>query len=275
MSKIINLEKALAYNERNKHYFIGQLDILNRLFREDVAFKLDQMKVVLGSSCQTGAAVLKLSEDIFTFYSEMVMVSRSFLEKLINLSYLSVCDEEERKRYKLHAYYRTFHNLNREKTAGKGNTFSLKYTGQDKLKDFPEVREALELFSETNPKLNWSTKKLDERVAFLDGKVDINVVIFLMSTVTIYSDASEALHGSFFGSSLSTCFFDIHVDQNNIEEVKVHILESTALTYLLLGSVVHEFVQVIALNNQIPEIIKKDKINQEEVKKILGGYYEK
>ena len=68
------------------------------------------------------------------------MLARSFIEKVVNFCYVLICDEDDYKHFLSYPYYRMFHNLDRQKTAGK-HTIYLKFAGVDGLRTILPLRK--------------------------------------------------------------------------------------------------------------------------------------
>jgi len=241
------LEKSKFYLEELRKFFWCQLTILKGLFKCKLKGRAEEVKIVLGSTCCTGWAIYELGRDYERYYAEMMMLARSFIEKIINFCYVMVCDETEYKKFLLHPLYRAYHQMEKSKHAGDVK-LSIKFLGRHFIKNNPKVSEALRLFSENNPRLNWSDKNLDQKVAIIKEKTNINIGIFLMNTLTIYSNASEALHGSLYGCSFHTGAYDPSVDISNEKEMEINLIKNTALLYAQLGFMIHEVVKYVVMD---------------------------
>jgi len=215
-----------------------------------------------------------MSEKPEYFYAETVMLARSFIEKMTNFCYLQVCDDEEYNKFLLHPYYRAFHNADKTKHAGEVK-IQLKFAGKSDLKAMPVVSEALSIFSETNPRLNWSTFSLDEKVALLSARSSISPEFFLMNTLTIYSDASEALHGSLYGCALPTGKYIPGGSFGDVDAQRENILKNIALLYVQLGSLIHEMLKIFPENESVKELLIESNENHKNatalMKKIFGA----
>jgi len=198
--KINDLEKSKLYLTELRKFFWCQLTILKGLWNAKLKGRAEEIKIVIGSSCCTGWAIYELGGDYERYYTEMMMLARSFIEKIINFCYVMVCDEKEYKKFLLHPLYRAYHQMEKSKYAGNVK-LEIKFSERHLIKNNPKISEALKLFSESNPRLNWTDKNLDKKVAVLKTKTNVNIGIFLMNTLTIYNTASEALHGSLYGCS--------------------------------------------------------------------------
>ena len=70
-----------------------------------------------------------------------------------------------------------------------------------------------------------------------------------MNTLTIYTNASEALHGSLLGCVLATGAYSLGLNTKNIQDVYENLYKNTALLYVQLGSIIHEVIKLLSENN--------------------------
>ncbi|MEO6301906.1 MAG: DUF5677 domain-containing protein [Bacteroidia bacterium] len=105
---------------------------------------------------------------------ESVMLARAFMEKIINFCYVCLCDEKEYRAFVLHPIYKHYHNVASIQREDEINFNDLEGDArkrkekQERLKEIPVVNEALEIFSESKQTLNWTNKKLYERIEIIE-----------------------------------------------------------------------------------------------------------
>jgi len=245
--KLDELEKSKLYLSELRKFFWCQLTILKGLCNARLKGRAEEIKIVIGSSCCTGWAIYELGEDYERYYAEMMMLARSFIEKIINFCYVMACNEREYKKFLLHPLYRAYHQMEKSKHAGNVK-LEIKFSGRHLIKNNPKVSEALMLFSESDPRKNWTDKNLDKKVAVLKTKTNLNIGIFLMNTLTIYSTASEALHGSLYGCSFHTGAYDPTLNILDRKEIDINLIKNTALLYVQLGSMIHEVIKYVVMD---------------------------
>ena len=270
------VEDSLYLTELRK-FFWCQLTVLKGLWKAKLKGRAEEIKIVLGSSCCTGWAIYELGEDYERYYAEMMMLARSFIEKIINFCYVMICDEREYKKFLLHPLYRAYHQMKKSKHAGDVK-LEIKFSGRHLIKNNPKVAEALSLFSESDPRKNWTDKNLDKKVAVLKTKTNLNIGIFLMNTLTIYSTASEALHGSLYGCSFHTGAYDPTIDISDGREIDINLIKNTALLYAQLGSMIHEVVKYVVMDimkdTKLLDLVKGSQENEKKavdvMKKLFG-----
>jgi hypothetical protein len=242
--------------------FLAELSLLKECYANpDLEGRAKEVRVVIASACSTGSALYSLSNTPQYFYAEMVMLARAFIEKITNFCYLQICSDKEFRKFLMHPFYKLFHNTDRGKRSGQ-KEISIKYSGRNELLNNPKIKEALQLFSETNSKKNWSDLGIDQKVALIGQKTNIRVEFFLLNTLSIYSDASESLHGSLYGCALPTGAF-----VPNAEPPAIHVLKYTAILIDQLGSMINETIRLLSLNKNIMPIFEKS--NEIQKKKII------
>lgn len=267
--KILTKESIETCAFELRKYWFSELTLLKaavKCIREE---KSKKVLILLASSCTTGTAIYELGEKPEYFYTEIMMLSRSFIEKIVNFCYVLVADEDEYERFLLHPFYRMYHNFNRSKFAGDIGV-SIKYSGQSDIKKIPHIQKALSKFSETNPKQNWSSKSIDQKISILKQKTKIKVTLFLINTLSIYSNASESLHGSMYGASYHLGAYEPSINPSNKLQVEVNLLKNLALIYIQLGSMIDEVLKFLSKNNnELSEIVEASDKNQKTSIKVM------
>lgn len=125
---------------------------------------------------------------------------------------------------------------------------------QEKLRKIAIVQEALAMFSETKDNLNWTKKKLHERIAAIEKWGKLLDVFFMINKIQYYSDASEALHGSLYGCTYNVGVFDPDFDHTNEDDLNKKLYKESTCILLHLGMLVHESFTLISYSNGIKEI---------------------
>jgi hypothetical protein len=262
-----NKDLKLLVEELSKH-LLAELSVLKGLCSLNLNERAQSTKIVIATACTTGTAIYELSKRPEYFYSETIMLSRSFIEKMTNFCYLQICDESEYERFLIHPLYRTFHNSERSKVAGM-HSIGLSFSGKSEMTKDPKMQRALAIFSETNPKLNWSSLGIDKKVTLLAERSKVSVEFFLMNTLTLYSDASEALHGSLYGCALPTRIYTPGENHKDVPAVERSLLRNIALLYVQMGSLIHETLKMFPDVIGIDQLIEGSKKNHEYAIQIM------
>lgn len=239
------------------HLFEKEVFCLKKACDSKLQWGYQETKILLASACNTWTAIVVLWKNTEYFFTEIMMLSRSFLEKLVNFYYLQVCDKEDKRKFLAHPWYRQYHNMNISKKAWK-HRMEISYSGIESFKKDPKVIESLEIFSEKNPRLNRSNKTLSEKLDIIatSTKLWTDMWMFLLNNLQIYSNASESLHGSLFGCTYHMWVYDPSINHTDISVLNINLLKHTVVLYSGMVSLIHSIIKVIKQN--IPEEIRKD-----------------
>lgn len=249
-------------------YFVCEITLLKKII--DMGLLKDRAAegcILLASSCTTGSAIINLGALPQYFYPEMMMLARSFIEKIVNYCYFLICSKEEHAKFLLHPWYKTYHSFDRSKKAG-GKTVRILFSGKEELGKTKIINDALNCFSADNAKMNWSKKNIDEKIEQIAQKTKIVIEHFLLNTISIYSIASEALHGSLYGCSFHTGIYDLSINKSK-EEVSTNLIENLALLYVQLGSMIHEVIKYLSLTHDLFLHLDDSEKNQKSALKLL------
>ncbi len=200
--------------KRVQKYYVQQVLLAKELYeyQYDELEKIDNPRIVslyhlLMSIYITGNAINLLA--INNFLSESYMLARALLEKLINYMYLLVCEEKEYKKYLTYTKQKGYRVLNRSFIVG-DQKVELKWSGSINFNDYPGLKEAVNEFTSSKGKVvtRWTSLSLADRLAIIRDQSKIKIEGLMLSTLGIYEDASEALHGSLYGATFNYGFFE-------------------------------------------------------------------
>lgn len=255
-----SLADLKKYHNEATQFFTSQLIMLKEIIPKITDERQSNAALLLISCTQTGAALIQLANQTDSFTSESVMLSRAFMEKITNFCYVSICDEKEYRAFILHPIYKHYHNVGSIQREDDINLDQLEESvkvrteKQEKLKQISIVQEALKMFSDTKPYLNWTNKKLHERIEVIAKWGKLMDVFFTLSKLQYYSDASEALHGSLYGCTYRLGVFDPDFDRNKPEELDKKLYKENACVLLDLGMLIHEAFTLISYSADIKEM---------------------
>lgn len=271
MSDISNSELKFGSQEVSEifnQFLLTQTIILKSVLDTKLIKKAKEIVIILASACNTSTAIIELGKKTDYFYNETVMLSRAFIEKIINFCYLMICDSDEYEKFILHALYKSYQNLDRERfTSNKKVSILFNGKSQIDLNDNPKLKRALELFPKK--RMNWTKKDINKRINLIDERTNLNIGIFLLNTLSIYTDASEALHGSLYGCSFHTFAYDPKIDHSNKKEVNINLQKNISLIYLQLGSMIHETITLLNQFNDINKFFDSSNKNNKDAIELL------
>ena len=239
-------------------FLIVQSNLIKELLSQDLENRIVDIKIVLASCCNTASAIIRLGEMKEFFYTEAIVLARAFLEKIINFCYLLVCEKNEFDKYLKHTIQKSYRKLNRSIRAGELE-IGIKYDRKINIETNPVLKEALEEFTSKRgkEKTHWTKKSLVERIEIISKKTKINPGVFLLSTLTIYDDASETLHGTLYGCSYNTWAYEPNLNHKDRQKTANYSEKNISLLYFKLGFLFHEVISILNRNNKIQKIHKK------------------
>jgi len=250
-----SLDDLKRFHHEAMNFFATELILLKEIVTKIEDDRLGKCSVLLISCGQTGTALLQMANQIDCFASEAIMLARAFMEKITNFCYAGVCDEDEFRAFVLHPIYKKYHSLGAAKMEDDlvlitENVISRKQK-QQKFKEKSIVQEALNIFSEVNPRLNWTKKTLNQRIEVIQEWGKLMDVFFTINKLEYYSDASEVLHGSLYGCTFNLGIFDDSFDRNMEGEMEKKIYKDNTCMLLHLGMLIHESLTLISYSNNI------------------------
>lgn len=276
-----SLEHLKFCHEQATAFFGSELILLKDSIPQISDERLAKAAVLLISCGQTGAAILQLANQTDTFTSQAAMLSRAFMEAITNFCYVGICDEQEFRRFTLHPIYKHYHNLGEAKIEDdfsiesiEGNMGKRKEI-QAELKKKAIVQEALNLFSESKPGLTWTKKTLNQRIDEIQKWGKLLDVFFTINKIQYYSDASEALHGSLYGSTIHLGVFEPDFNPNDKEELEKRLYKDSACVLIHLGMLVHESFTLISYSSDIKELWDNSYKNRNQALSLLFHILEK
>lgn len=222
---------------------------------------------LLFSLHQTGTAIdiLALKGKI----AECFMLARSVVERIINYLYLLFCEDEEYARYLAYTKQKGFRILNRSITVGNLKA-ELRSSGSIDVNKEPELKEAVEMFTSSRGReiTRWSNKSIDKMMALINEKGGIEIGFLMLAKLGIYDDASEAMHGTLYGSIFYTGIFEKGMPKTKGELEKSWCKNVTTL-FVLIGTSIHSLIEGLNKVYKIEDILNESKNNLLEMKALL------
>jgi len=186
------------------------------------------------------------------FSAECVVLARGFLEKVINYCYLIVCDKDEYDRFLKHTIQKSYRRLDR-KIFLDGREIRITWGTKIDTESDQVLKEALSEF--TSPggkeKTHWTKVNLLDRIKIICDKSKLKPEPFLMHTLVIYEDASEAIHGTLYGCSFHTGAYDPSIDKKDPKKIKENINKNLTLLLWQLGIAFHQLILLLNEKNDL------------------------
>ena len=254
-----SLNDLKGYHEEAVKFFAAELYLMKEVIPQITNDRLAKAATLLMSCGQTGAVLVQIAVQADSFTTQTAMLARAFIEGMTNFCYVGLCDENEFRAFVLHPVYKHYHelgSLTMAESLGADPTLALtnRKAKQEKFKEKQIVKEALHVFSETKATINWTKKRFGERIELIEQSKKLMDVFFTINQLQYYSDASEALHGSLYGSTYTTGIFNPDFDHSNSEKLAARLHEINACTLLHLGMLIHEAFTLISYSDKIEEL---------------------
>lgn len=267
---------ATDVTEGFKGFLLAESSIIKNLPPENLGKRASDVFVVLASCCTTSVAITTLGEKSNYFYSEVVVLARAFLERIINFCYLQVCSDDEYERFIAHTVQKSYRKLDRTVSVGDCSV-GLKYMGDVDIESNPGLKKSLQEFTSKSgkEKTHWTSVNLLNRIATLKELADINIGFFLTTVLSIYEDASESLHGTLYGCSFHTWAYEAGVNHRNPKELEKNTQKHLALLYMALGVLFHETLIILSKKNSMEDAKKASKANLKTATELLASALKK
>ncbi len=273
MATTHSLNDLKHYHTEATQFFGSELILLKDAIPKITDERVAQAATLLIGCGRTGAALLQLANQTDSFTRESAMLARAFMETATNFCYACICDEKEYRAFVLHPIYKHYHKVGGQKLEDNLDSIAeimeARKLKQEKLKEKEIVKEALAIFSETKTNLNWTNKKLHERIEVIEKWGKLMDVFFRINKIQYYSDASEALHGSLYGCTYNVGAFDPEFDQGEEDGLNKKLYKDSCCILLHLGMLVHECFTLISYSNNIEEIWKYSYKNRNQALNLL------
>jgi len=269
--------KEFGTDETTGHFFTffnSQLALLERLYQYQFTdlkhldgTRLGNLYPLLFSIWHTGTSVSLLA--MHQHINECYILGRSVLERMVNYTYLIFCDEAEYSRYLAYTKQKGYRVLNRSFAAGDAEV-RLKWSGIIDLEKEPDLKQAVDMFTSEKgkPKTRWTSKPLSEMLQSIasGGKVEIGYLMFAI--LWIYDDASEALHGTLYGSTFHIGTFHGKIPSSK-EELRRTWNQQFSALFLTLGTCMHTLIQSFNRVVAIEDILSCSKDNLNRISGVL------
>lgn len=256
------------------NFFNNQLALLENLYQYQFTqlkqldnTRLGTLYPLLFSIHHTGISINLLSRHFHL--KECYILARSFLESIITYAYILFCDEEEYSRYLAYTKQKSYRVFDRSFTVGESKV-SLKWSGSIQLGREPELKKALELFTSEKgkPKTRWTSRSLSEMLECIAKKGGLEIGYLMFAILSIYDDASEALHGTLYGSIFHIGIFTGKVPASK-NELKESWNEQFSALFLTLGSCIHTLICAFHKVAAVEDIQKQSTENLKKIGSII------
>lgn len=176
--------------------------------------------------------------------NQAYIVSRALLERLTNFCFLQLCTDLEFSDYVDYSLNKAGRSLDRSIEANRQLKVRIALNGGD-FELPPEISAAIAKFTSERggEKTRWTNVSLPERAAVIEAQLG-NTGLF-MSLLTIYANASEALHGTLYGAAFHLGAYQASPphDQASLDQ---HRHQTISALYLLVGGSIDTLFSLLA-----------------------------
>lgn len=256
------------------NFFNNQVALLENLYQYQFnelkhldKTRLGTLYPLLFSIHHTGISISLLSRHLHL--KECYILARSFLESLVTYTYILSCDEEEYSRYLAYTKQKAYRVLDRSFTVGDSKV-GLRWTGSVELEKEPELKKALELFTSEKgkAKTRWTSHSLSEMLESIASRGGLEIGYLMFAILGIYDDASEALHGTLYGSIFHIGTFAGKTLASK-DELKKTWNEQFSALFLMLGSCIHTLIYAFHKVVAVEGILKESTENLKTIASII------
>lgn len=253
------------YIKENQNYLMAEISILRSIVDNKMLHgRAAEISIMILTLLSTGSAIVELAKNPQRFYNECVMLARGFFERLTNVCYLLLCDDKTFEKCIKHTVFRQYAKKTGSNKAikDKDNNILMKLSlGQEGLC----IDEELDKYGKQHGD-RFPIPDIPKRLGYIAKfKEHVNVSLLLAYQLSFYDDASEALHGSLYGSLFHV--LNIATKDKNILETETN--KNMSLLLLETGELIHQLIHLLNKNNDLTDILEKSTHNSEAFHKKL------
>lgn len=212
------------------------------VLRESDLPRVSLLHPLVISMLEDAISIRLIGNDVRT--NQTYVIARALVERYTNYCYLLLCDDKEFTDY-------VDYSLNK---AGRRLDRSIEIDGEVKarigLKDgaveLPsQIQQTIaKLTSDRGrEKTRWTNVPLPERAAAVEARVKASGLF--MTLLTIYADASEALHGTLYGALFHLGVFDYGAVPHDQQSLDQHRYTTLCCLYLMSGGLLDTMFRVL------------------------------
>jgi Family of unknown function (DUF5677) len=205
------------------------------------------------------------------FVNESYILIRALYERCLNYCYLVAAPDDEYVRWAEHSLQKSIRLLRKELVVGNLG-MKLEFSGLQEIWDRPQVAEILKQYQRKNstkedPEWSKLARRRTQRIEWLSmHQTDIPWEPFALMEIMFFDEASEAVHGTFYGTVFHKGFFEPKFQE------KGKLAEEADPSSLLIGASVIMLDSVLrAAHLRLPteDLISKSRDNAQSVARLL------
>lgn len=227
-------------------------------------YKLSKLHALYASIIEDATSIRLLGD--FSKLNQAYIISRALLERITNFCFLQFCTDEEFSNYVDYALNKAGRRLDRSISAQGKERARVALNGGD-FELPPEIAAAVAKFTgkKGGEHTRWSKVRLEDRAAVIEAK--LGGTGLFMSLLSIYADASEALHGTLYGAVFHLGAFDVGSVPHDQASLDRHRYGTLSSLYLMAGGAIHTLFSVLKEVDE-PKFGKVAKESDDRFKKV-------
>ncbi|RYF30243.1 MAG: hypothetical protein EOO23_05570 [Comamonadaceae bacterium] len=204
--------------------------------------RVSRLYAIFSAIIEDAISIRLLGDDART--NQAYIIARALLERVTNFCFLQLCTNAEYNDYLDYTLNKAGRSLNRSIEAGgelkarialKDGSFELP----------PEIAAAVAKFTSERgrEKTRWTNVSLPDRAAVIEAKLQRTGLF--MSLLTIYADASEALHGTLYGAVFHLGAYSVGSVPTDQESLDRHRHATLCCLYLMTGGAIDTLISLL------------------------------
>lgn len=225
----------------------GQISLLVRaegLIRGSKLPRIARLHALYVAIIEDALSIRLLGED--ARLNQAYIISRALLERLTNFCFLQLCSDEEFGDYVDYTLNKVGRRMDRSVDAN--GQMRARIALRDGELELPsEIAAAVAKFTSERgrEKTRWTSVSLPDRAAVIEAK--LGGTGLFMSFLTIYADASEALHGTLYGALFHFGVYDVGAVPHDQSSLDRHRYETLSCLYLMAGGAIDTMLSLLRI----------------------------
>lgn len=215
------------------------------------------------------------------FLNESYMIMRALYERCLNYCYLTCSTKEDFDNYFHHSLQKSLRGLRKELVVADFG-FRLEVKGHEEIWDRPKVKKVMDDFSRKVSRKevqDWSkvTKNRYERLQWVAKNIDgILWEPYVLIEVMVFEEASEALHGTFFGTIFDTGYLEPRIQRagkwveidHRTPQVELLVGYAIMLHNSIIQAAAHKYPNETAVSRSRQNVLKVKDLLKETSKSV-------
>lgn len=229
------------------HFLGEQITVLvsiESLLRQSDLPRVARLHPLVMCMLEDSISIRLLGNDART--NQIYVIARALVERCTNYCYLLLCDEKEFTDYVDYSLSKAGRRIDRSIEVH--GEVRARISLEDGTVELPlQIQQAIAKFTSDRgrEKTRWTNVSLPERAAAVDARVKTSGLF--MALLTIYTDASEALHGTLYGSLFHLGVYDYGAAPHDQESLDQHRCTTLSCLYLISGGLLDTLFQVLVV----------------------------